>query len=375
MPSGLMLLLLYAASVAGAVMAPALAYWLTSRGVSVFKALRAATATGAVFLFIVIAPLMLLIVGLAGAAGWLGIAVVAGIFLAQYLLAPRLVLRGLHLRAPGPGEEWLVESLERLLQGTRYAGKVKLYIAEDSVPNAFAVSSPLDRAIVVNSGLLRVLDRREVEAVIAHEVGHIVHRDNSYMIATSFAPTATYLLGVSAIIGGALLIRASSAIVNAAETALDNNASASMLLTALISFFGGLALMLVGAILAAISFVASLAVLGFSRVREHLADSFSVKATGNDTVASALRKIEKAVASIRAEAKNNEFNSLTPKLRNTLYIVPMLYAAGYRSLFGFHPEPLKWVSPLSTHPPLAARVYIVERAYAEIAGTASSPGP
>lgn len=359
-------LLFYIASIIGASMSPTLAYWLMGRGVATLRALRIATVTGAALLLVVIAPLMLFIVGLAGAAGWLGVAVVGAVFLAQYMIAPRLVLRGLRLRSPGPGEEWLMESLGRLLRAARYNGRINLYIADDNVPNAFAVSSPLEKTIVVNSGLLRILDRDEAEAVIAHEVGHIVHHDNGYMIATSFAPTAVYLLGVSAIIGGALMIRAASAVASAAEEAWDSRASASIGLTALAGFLGGLALILVGAVLAAASFVATLAVLGFSRTREHLADTFSVRLTRSDAVASALRKIESTVKLSGSNSRKG--GGFTPRLRSTLYIIPMIYAAGYRALFGFHPEPLRWLAPLSSHPPLDARVYIVERAYREVVG-------
>ena len=54
----------------------------------------------------------------------------------------------------------------------------KLYIIEDSVPNAFATGRDKNHAVVaVSMGLLAVLDRNELEGVIAHELSHIGNRD------------------------------------------------------------------------------------------------------------------------------------------------------------------------------------------------------
>jgi len=54
----------------------------------------------------------------------------------------------------------------------------KLYIIEDPQPNAFATGrNPANAVVAVNRGLLELLDDTEVEGVIAHELGHIKHRD------------------------------------------------------------------------------------------------------------------------------------------------------------------------------------------------------
>ena len=61
----------------------------------------------------------------------------------------------------------------------------KLYIIEDESPNAFATGrSPQHSAIVVTEGLLQMMDRTELEGVLAHELAHIQNRDTLLMTST-----------------------------------------------------------------------------------------------------------------------------------------------------------------------------------------------
>lgn len=54
----------------------------------------------------------------------------------------------------------------------------KLYVIEDSAPNAFATGrNPEHSVVAVTSGLLKILERNELEGVIAHELSHIKNRD------------------------------------------------------------------------------------------------------------------------------------------------------------------------------------------------------
>ena len=58
----------------------------------------------------------------------------------------------------------------------------KVYLIPEEAPNAFATGrNPRHAAVAVTEGLLRVLDREELAAVIAHELGHIKHRDTLIM--------------------------------------------------------------------------------------------------------------------------------------------------------------------------------------------------
>ncbi|MBS1706957.1 MAG: zinc metalloprotease HtpX [Armatimonadetes bacterium] len=63
----------------------------------------------------------------------------------------------------------------------------RLYVVPDMSPNAFATGrNPQHGVVAVNQGLLNILDEREVEGVIAHEIAHIKHRDTltSTIVAT-----------------------------------------------------------------------------------------------------------------------------------------------------------------------------------------------
>ncbi|MDF2440005.1 MAG: heat shock protein HtpX [Abditibacteriota bacterium] len=70
-----------------------------------------------------------------------------------------------------------------------------LYIIEDPQPNAFATGrSPSHAAVAVNRGLLNMLSRDEVEGVIAHEIGHIKHRDTLTMTIVATVAGAVMML-------------------------------------------------------------------------------------------------------------------------------------------------------------------------------------
>jgi len=54
----------------------------------------------------------------------------------------------------------------------------RLYVVDDAVPNAFATGRDKKHAVVaVTTGLLRILDKNELEGVVAHELSHIGNRD------------------------------------------------------------------------------------------------------------------------------------------------------------------------------------------------------
>lgn len=78
--------------------------------------------------------------------------------------------------------------------------KPKVYIVHDNAPNAFATGRNKEHAVVaVTTGLLELLDRNELEGVIAHELGHI--GNNDMLIST----VAVVLLGVITMVADVLL--------------------------------------------------------------------------------------------------------------------------------------------------------------------------
>lgn len=69
-----------------------------------------------------------------------------------------------------------------------------LYYIASSAPNAFAVGGPADSAVAVSDGLLRLLDRRELAGVLAHEISHVANRDLWIMGLADAMSRATALM-------------------------------------------------------------------------------------------------------------------------------------------------------------------------------------
>ena len=147
----------------------------------------------------------------------------------------------------------------------------KLYVIEDLAPNAFATGRDEKHAVVAaTTGLLQILDRTELEGVIAHELSHIQNKDMLVMTV------AVVLAGFVAIIAD-IFLRMS--LLGGGDQDRDSKAGLILMVLAVISI-----------ILAPIA--AQLIQLAISRRREFLADSSGALLTRYpEGLASALRKI------------------------------------------------------------------------------------
>ena len=146
-----------------------------------------------------------------------------------------------------------------------------LYLIEDPSPNAFATGrNPEHAAVAVTSGLLRILDRNELEGVIAHELSHIGNRDTLVMTVV------VVLVGFVTLVSD-FFFRAS--FHGGGER--DSRANA-------IAMVVGIALAILSPI------VATLIQLAISRKREFLADASGALLTRYpEGLASALEKISR----------------------------------------------------------------------------------
>ncbi len=144
----------------------------------------------------------------------------------------------------------------------------KLYVIEDSAPNAFATGRDEKHAVVAaTTGLLAMLDRQELEGVIAHELSHIQNRDMLVMTV------AVVLAGFLAILADIFLRMSFSG------GDRDSNRGGLFMILAI-----------VGIILAPIA--AQLIQLAISRRREFLADASGALLTRYpEGLARALQKI------------------------------------------------------------------------------------
>ncbi len=143
----------------------------------------------------------------------------------------------------------------------------KLYVIEDPSPNAFATGrNPEHSAVVVTSGLLDILDKKELEGVIAHEIAHIQNRD-------------TLLMTVVVALIGAVTI-ALDFIIHSVFWSRSDNKHPFLYLVAIVLYF------VVPIFLALMKFA-------ISRKREFLADATGAIYTRYpEGLASALQKIK-----------------------------------------------------------------------------------
>jgi heat shock protein HtpX len=259
------------------------------------------------------------------------------------LVAPHVALWRAKARKPGPDELWLQGLLEEVKQSSGYRGKVELLVADNDIPNAFAIGNAFKKVIVLHKGLINILDRDETRAVIAHELGHIARNDNAYAYATTLTPYLTYILGTIALVFGIGLIKSRD----------------------LRALLGGIMLSIIGIAVILVSIVANLGLLAFSRVREHLADISSVKTTGGTKLVDALKKIEATI-----KGKEASQGAITPSLRSMLYIVPALYPAPSSTS-----SYLRLSNPFSTHPKLETRELVALKYYEELTVIPPPPPP
>ncbi len=191
----------------------------------------------------------------------------------EYAVGPAIVSASTHLQYVKPGENpWLENTVKELAEKSGIP-MPKLAVVPNPTPNAFTFGRTQSSAVLaVHEGLLRQLNENEVRGVIAHELGHIKHKDYVVMTVLAALPMLAYLLA--------------QAMFNAAWFAGrtrgrgkdQGNAGAALLIIGVISFV--------------VYIVSFLAVMRLSRLREHYADSYSAYLTANPrSLESALSKI------------------------------------------------------------------------------------
>ncbi len=157
----------------------------------------------------------------------------------------------------------------------------KIYIIPDPAPNAFATGRNKEHAVVaVTTGLLQILDKTELEGVIAHELAHVGNRD---ILLSSMV---VVLVGFISILSNIFLRTRWSG------GSRDNDSRGGL------PAQSGTILMVVGIVLAILSpVVATLIQLAISRRREYLADASGALLTRYPAgLASALEKIKNSAA-------------------------------------------------------------------------------
>src|SRR5438046_7451625 len=119
---------------------------------------------------------------------------------ASYFAGDKLVLAQSQARELAPGAEPQLRNIVETLSIGLGIAPPRIYVIDDTAPNAFATGrDPKHASLVVTRGLLDKLDRTELEGVIAHEMSHVVNRDIRVMLLV------TVLVGTVALLSDWLL--------------------------------------------------------------------------------------------------------------------------------------------------------------------------
>jgi heat shock protein HtpX len=234
-----------------------------------------------------------------------------GLLFAQYYFSSKIALYSMNAREVSPAEAPQLHGIVDRLCALADMPKPRVAIADSDVPNAFATGrSPSDAVVCATTGILRRLEPAELEAVLAHELSHVAHRDVAVMtiagflgVAAGFITRSMFWFGPG--IGGGRRDRDD-----------ENN-----------SF---LVIMLVSIVVYAISFLLTRAL---SRYRELSADRGAAIITGApSTLASALVKVTGAMGRI----PTRDLRAAEPF--NAFFFTPAA-APGFSisSLFSTHP--------------------------------------
>jgi len=139
-------------------------------------------------------PVTSLILGLVGALF---------IVLFQYAIGPVIVKWTSRLHYLAPGENRWLESKVGQLATQSQVPMPHLAISPDPTPNAFVFGRTRSGAtLAVHQGLLQRLNEDEIEGVLAHELGHVKHRDFVVVTMISAIPLVAYLIARSILWGG-----------------------------------------------------------------------------------------------------------------------------------------------------------------------------
>jgi heat shock protein HtpX len=260
--------------------------------------------------------------GLLGGAALAGVGVVsAGVTLA---FGDKVVLSMNGAREVTAEAEPMLHNVVEEMAIAAGLPKPKVYIMESEALNAFATGlSPQKSAIAVTRGLLKTLNREQLQGVVAHEMGHVLNLDTRYMVAVGI------MVGLIALVSDVVLRMFRFGSYSSGSRRRSSNSSSD-------SKVGGgaqlivLAIMLVFLILAPIA--AQLVRLAVSRQREYLADATSVQLTRNPV--GLIGALEKLGA---GETKGPEIGN---RATQHLFIVNPLrnFGENASALFATHPS-------------------------------------
>jgi heat shock protein HtpX len=219
-----------------------------------------------------------------------------------YWFSDKIVLRMYRAQEVGPSHA-LHQMVERLARQANLPIP-KVYVIPTDSPNAFATGrNPQHAAVAATEGIMRILDQRELEGVLAHELAHVRNRDT--LISAVAATLAAAIMMAARMAGYAAMFAGSRS---------DDRDGPSPIAMLLMMILAPIAALLIQ--------------MAISRSREFAADATGASIAGSPYgLADALRKLERASKQIPLDA-----NPAT----SHMFIVKPFSAQGLMSLFSTH---------------------------------------
>ena len=271
------------------------------------------TSSNTLKVTVLLAALTGLFVVIGGALGGtsgmiLALVFAVGLNMAMWWFSGSLALRMTRAKAVTEAEQPALHAAVERLAGQANLPKPRVYIIESPLSNAFATGrNPANGAVAVTTGLMSLLDARELDGVIAHELAHIRHRD-------------TLIASIAASIAGAVSIIADMAFWSMLFGGGNDEEGAG----------SGFLMLFIAPI------IALLLQMAISRSREFSADEGAARITGDPVpLATALQKLEATLHTPKAQAQA-QAEHVNPATAS-LYIVNPLAGGGMIALFRTHP--------------------------------------
>ena len=234
----------------------------------------------------------------------LGLLLAGGMSFYSYWFSDKMVINAYHGREVTlQNNPELYKMVQRLANNAQLP-MPKVYVIPERQPNAFATGrNPENAAVACTAGLLELMDSNELSGVIAHELGHIKHRDILIStIAATFAGAISYIITILPYFQ------------NNSRNNRRNNPAGTILI----------------ALLAPMA--ASIIQMSISRKREYMADRAGAEFSGNPLyLRNALKKLEYYSHNISMTKEN-------PATAHMFIINPLSHFDKLKNLFSTHPS-------------------------------------